>query len=107
MNDSQHLSGNTDSDTPSNLWPALIRDLLLYSLMRILLVTAIAALLIGVGKALGFDFPFVVAVLLGIVIGLPISMRIGAGLRRRVNSSISAIDARRRESKAKLREQLR
>lgn len=85
----------------------LARDLLLYTAARLLLLVAIAAVIVIAGQLFGVDVPTVVALLFALVIALPLSYVLFAKLRVRVNEGIAAVDAKRRQDKARLRARLR
>ena len=85
----------------------LIRDVALFTAARILLVALLAGVIVGVGRLVDVDVPLLVALLFAIVIALPLSMLLFAGLRRRVNEGIAQLDARRRGERADLRAKLR
>ncbi|MGH3795561.1 MAG: DUF4229 domain-containing protein [Pseudonocardiaceae bacterium] len=80
---------------------ALARDIVLYSLARLVLV-ALLALLLVLAKV-----PLLVAVLLALVVALPLSMVLLRPLRLRVTAGIGAVRARRTVERDRLRDQLR
>lgn len=80
--------------------PALLKWLLIYSLLRIALVIALAA-------ALSLVMPLIVALLFAVVLALPLSFVIFAGARRRVNAAVAASTARRRSERERLRSALK
>lgn len=81
--------------------PALARDIVLYSVVRLALVALLAALLVLAGV------PLLVSVLLALVVSLPLSWVLLRPLRLRVAAGLSAAGARRRAERDRLREQLR
>ncbi|WP_019932600.1 DUF4229 domain-containing protein [Nocardia sp. BMG111209] len=85
----------------------LARNLALYTVARLLLVAAIAALIEGVGRLLKVDVPLIVALLFAVLVALPVSMVAFKRLRTNVNESITAVDEKRRTDKAQLRARLR
>ncbi len=76
--------------------PALVKWLLIYSLLRIALVIALTAVLYLV-------MPLIVALLFAVVLALPLSFVIFAGTRRRVNAVVAISTARRRNERERLR----
>ncbi|WP_338481163.1 DUF4229 domain-containing protein [Rhodococcus sp. DN22] len=85
----------------------LARDVVLYSVARLLLVVVIGAVIIGGGKLVGTDVPLIVAALFAVLIALPLSLLLFAKLRKRVNAGIAAVDAQRRSDRDDLRSKLR
>lgn len=79
----------------------LVRDVVLYSAARLVMVGVLA-----VGLVL-FGVPLLVAVLLALVVALPLSFVLLAPLRVRVATGLAASGARRRAERARLRDQLR
>lgn len=85
----------------------LARDVVLYSLARMLLVVVLAALILYIPRAFDVEIPLVIAALFGVLIALPLSLVLFASLRRRVNEGIADVDARRRADRADLEARLR
>lgn len=85
----------------------LARDAALYSVARLLLVAVLTAVILFGAKLFGVDVPLLVAALFAVLIALPLSLVVFAKLRRRVNESISGVDAQRRADKEELRAKLR
>ncbi|GGM70027.1 hypothetical protein GCM10012275_45600 [Longimycelium tulufanense] len=88
-----------EARVPSRL--ELVRDVTLYTLARLLLVLAVAGLLMLA------RVPLLVALAVGVVLGLPLSLLLFRGLRVRVATGLAAAGARRRAEREKLRAQLR
>lgn len=84
----------------------LIRDLLVYSVLRLGLVVVAAVVIVAGGKLIDVEVPLLVAMLFAVVIALPLSMVVFAPIRRRVNEQIAAIDESRRTQKEDLRARL-
>ena len=84
----------------------LVRDLAVYSLLRLGLVVVLAVAIGGVGHLIGVDVPLVLAMLFALVVALPLSMVVFAPIRRRVNEKIAAVDEFRRTQKQDLRARL-
>lgn len=81
--------------------PALVRDVVLYTVAR-LTVVAIAALLLVLA-----GIPLLVSILLALVVALPLSMLLFRSLRARVNAGLAVQGQRRRAERDRLRRQLR
>lgn len=81
---------------------------MLYVVARLALVAAVAAVIYGIGRALGVhEFPIVVALLFALVIAMPLGMWLFAPLRRRATAGIEEATARRRRDREQLRARLR
>ncbi|MFD4353819.1 DUF4229 domain-containing protein [Nocardia sp. NPDC058519] len=85
----------------------LVRNLALYTLARLGLVVAIAALIVGIAKLVGVDVPIIVAALFALLVAMPLSLTLFKKLRVKVNEDIAVVDSRRRQDKAQLRARLR
>ncbi|MFE3321428.1 DUF4229 domain-containing protein [Nocardia sp. NPDC059195] len=85
----------------------LVRNLALYTLARLGLVVAIAALIVGIAKLVGVDVPVIVAALFALLVAMPLSLTLFKKLRVKVNEDIAVVDSRRRQDKAQLRARLR
>ena len=86
---------------------ALARDVVLYSLARMLLVLVLAVVILYVPRAFGVEIPLLIAALFAVLIAMPLSLVLFAPLRRRVNAGIADVDARRRAERADLEARLR
>jgi hypothetical protein len=84
----------------------LVRDLAVYSLLRLGLVAVVAVVILGGGALISVEVPLLIALLFAVVIALPLSMVVFAPIRRRVNEQIAAIDEARRNQKEDLRARL-
>lgn len=85
-----------------------VASVLLYVVARLALVAAVAAVIYGIGRALGLhEFPIVVALLFALVIAMPLGMWLFAPLRRRANAGLEEATARRRRDREQLRARLR
>lgn len=100
-------SGLTNSPDGSTAKGRLVRDVVLYSVARLLLVVAIGALIMGGGKLAGTDVPLIIAALFAVLIALPLSLLLFSKLRKRVNLGIAEVDAQRRSDREDLRSKLR
>ncbi|TSD95154.1 DUF4229 domain-containing protein [Skermania sp. ID1734] len=85
----------------------LARLLIVYTIFRLALVAALAAIILFGAKLFGVDVPLLVALIFGLVIAMPISLLLFRSLRRQVNENIALVDERRRQDKEKLRSRLR
>ena len=77
--------------------PGLASTIALYAVARIAVVAVVAALLSLAGV------PFLLAVLIGFVVALPLSMVLFRGLRTRLDAAVEASQARRADVRARLR----
>jgi Protein of unknown function (DUF4229) len=94
------LSQTPESAAPAE-GPGLASVLVLYALARIGLLAVVAALLVVAGT------PIVIAVLVGLIVALPLSLLLFRGLRSRLEVALAASRARRGEQRAVLRAGLR
>ena len=86
----------------------MVRDVVLYTLARLLLVVALTAAIYYIAQLLGIhQFPLVIAMLFAIVIALPLGIWLLAPLRKRATASIAQVDERRRTDREDLRSRLR
>ncbi len=86
----------------------MIRDVVLYTLARLILVVALTAVIFYAAHLIGItEFPLIVAILFAIVISLPLGMWLLAPLRRRATAGIAEIDERRRADREQLQARLR
>lgn len=81
--------------------PSVAATIGLYALARVALVAVVAAALAVVGV------PLVIAVLVGLVVALPLSMVLFRGLRGRLDAALAEAGRRRSEERAALRRGLR
>jgi hypothetical protein len=81
--------------------PGLARTVLLYVLARVGVVAVVAGLLVIAGV------PVLLAVLIGLVVALPLSMVLFKGLRVQLDAAIAAAGARRSTEREALRSRLR
>lgn len=79
----------------------LARDLAGYTAARLALVAVVAGLLGAVGV------PVLVAVLLGLVVAMPLSLVLLRGMRGRVQAGLAESRRRRKAERDRLRAQLR
>ncbi len=85
-----------------------IASVFLYVIARLALVAGLAAVIYGIGRALGVhEFPIVIALLFALVIAMPLGMWLFAPLRRRATAGIEQVTARRRRDREQLRARLR
>jgi hypothetical protein len=72
-----------------------------YTLARLCLVAVVAGLLVLAGV------PLVLAILIGVVAALPLSMLLLRGLRKRMDAGVAAVQERRTAQREVLRARLR
>ena len=80
---------------------SLVGTLVAYTLARLCLVAVVAGLLVLAGV------PLVLAVLIGVVAALPLSMLLLRGLRKRMDASLAVVRERRAAQREVLRARLR
>ncbi|MFT3716844.1 MAG: DUF4229 domain-containing protein [Gordonia sp. (in: high G+C Gram-positive bacteria)] len=93
--------------TPTASVGSLIGWLAAYTVVRLGLVVAIAAAIIGVGLLFGVKVPILIAAVFGVLIALPIGMVAFKGLRNKVNEQIAGVDAQRAARRDDLHARLR
>ena len=81
--------------------PSFVGTLLAYTLARLCLVAAVAGLLVLAGV------PLLLAVLIGVIAALPLSMLLLRGLRGQVDAGLTAARERRAAQREVLRARLR
>ncbi|MGI9124272.1 MAG: DUF4229 domain-containing protein [Mycobacterium sp.] len=85
----------------------MVRDVVVYTLARLLLVAALTALIVVAAHLLKIEIPLVVAMLFAIVLAMPLGIWLLAPLRRRATAGIAEVDERRRHDRAELQARLR
>jgi uncharacterized protein DUF4229 len=80
---------------------SLVGTLVAYTLARLAIVVAVAGLLVLAGV------PLVLAILIGVVAALPLSMLLLRGLRKRMDAGVAAVHERRAAQREVLRARLR
>ena len=80
---------------------SLVGTLVAYTLARLGIVVAVAGLLVLAGV------PLVLAILIGVVAALPLSMLLLRGLRKRMDAGVAAVQERRTAQREVLRARLR
>jgi hypothetical protein len=80
---------------------SLVGTLVAYTLARLCLVAAVAGLLVLAGV------PLILAILIGVVAALPLSMLLLRGLRKRMDEGVAAVQERRAAQREVLRARLR
>lgn len=98
-----------DEPTPTTQGPVgtspgarLARNMIFYTVMRLLVVVALTLLIIGIGLLAGVNVPIFVAAIIAVLIALPLSMIVFTRLRAEINSDIAAVDEGRREKREDL-----
>lgn len=84
----------------------LARNMVFYTIVRLLLVVALTLLIVGIGSLAGVQVPVLVAAIISVVIALPLSMVLFSRMRAQINSDIAAVDAGRREKREDLRRRM-
>ncbi|MEV8223574.1 MULTISPECIES: DUF4229 domain-containing protein [Dietzia] len=94
--------------TPEGSAPGarLARNMVVYTVVRLLLVVALTLLIIGIGSLAGVQVPVLVAAIISVLIALPLSMVLFSRMRAQINSDIAAVDAGRREKREDLRRRM-
>lgn len=86
----------------------MVRDVVIYTLARLLLVLVLTAVIFYGAHLLGIaDIPFAVALMFGLIAALPLGIWLLGPLRRRATAGIAAVDARRRQDREQLESRLR
>lgn len=86
---------------PAGQRPGLAATVGLYALARLGLVAIVTALMLLSGT------PFVIALLVGLIVALPLSMVLFRGLRSRLDAALSESRSRRSRERSALRARLR
>jgi hypothetical protein len=81
--------------------PSLVGSLVAYTLARLCLVAAVTGLLVLAGV------PLILALLIGVVAALPLSMLLLRGLRKRMDAGLAVVRERRSAQREVLRARLR
>lgn len=98
----------SDKEEAGSSVARMIRDVVVYTLARIVLVVAVTAVIYFAARVIGLDeFPIVVALLFAIVIALPLGIWMLGPLRKRATASIAVVDERRRRDRDQLQARLR
>lgn len=86
----------------------MMRDVVLYTLARLLLVAALTAVIFYAAHLIGIkEFPLVIAMLFAIILALPLGIVLLKPLRLRATAGIAAVDERRRRDREELQARLR
>jgi len=86
----------------------MLRDVVLYTVARLLLVAVLTAVIFYAAHLIGIsEFPLIIAMLFAIVISLPLGIWLLGPLRRRATAGIADIDERRRADREQLQARLR
>lgn len=84
----------------------LARNMVFYTILRLLLVVLLTLAIMAIGRLAGVDVPVLVAAILSVVIALPLSMLLFTRLRAEINSDIAAVDSGRRMKREDLRRRM-
>ncbi|QLL09989.1 DUF4229 domain-containing protein [Mycobacterium vicinigordonae] len=75
---------------------------------RLALAAAVSGAIYGVARLIGVaDFPFTLALLLGLIVAMPLGMWVFGPLRRRATAALEVTGERRRKERDQLRARLR
>jgi len=86
----------------------VIRDIVVYTLARLVLVAALTAGIFFAARVIGIrEFPLTIALLFAIVIALPLGIWLLGPLRKRATASVALADERRRHDRDQLQARLR
>ena len=98
------MTDNQEGDATGRM----VRDVVIYTLARLLLVAALTAVIFYAARLIGIrEFPLVIAMLFGIILALPLGIWLLAPLRRRATVGIAGVDERRRSDREQLQARLR
>lgn len=101
------LGAVTENETGANTG-RMVRDVVIYTLARLILVVVLAAVIFFAAHLFGItDMPIAVALLFGIILALPLGIWLLGPLRRRATAGIAEVDARRRSDREQLEARLR
>lgn len=93
---------------PGTTTGRLLRDVVGYTLARLVLVGVLTAAIFYAAHLIGIaEFPLVIALLFAIIISLPLGIWLLAPLRRRATAGIAEVDERRRADRQELQARLR
>lgn len=84
----------------------LARNMIFYTIVRLLLVVVLALLITWVGNMIVDQFPLLVGAIFAVIIALPLSMILFSRLRAQINSDIAEVDAGRRDKREDLRRRM-
>ena len=102
MSERDESTNPTQSAADPRPGARLARNMVFYTVLRLLLVLALTLLIIGIGLLAGVQVPVIVAAIIAVVIALPLSMVLFTRMRAEINSDIAAVDAGRREKREDL-----
>ena len=84
----------------------LARNMIFYTIVRLLLVVVLALVITWVGNMIVDQFPLLVGAIFAVIIALPLSMVLFSKLRAQINSDIAEVDVARREKREDLRRRM-
>ncbi len=97
--------GDNGTDKHGN---GVLLDVLPYAAARLLLVVVLSGVIYGVARLLGISqFPFIVAALFALILGMPLGIWLFGPLRRRATAALAVAGERRRRERAQLQARLR
>lgn len=100
------VGNGAEKNSGAPVW-RLVRNLLLYTVARLLLLAALTVAIVVVARLLSINIPVFLALALAIVLALPASLFVFRRLRTRTYDSLAVVGAQRRADKARLRARLR
>lgn len=97
---------NPSKNEPAADTGALVKEVLLYTGFRLLLVGVVFGVLYAIAWLIVDPVPWIPIALFAIVVALPVSMLVGKKLRTRINLRAAAIDQRRKARREDFRARL-
>ena len=94
-------------DQPGAGTGRMMRDVLLYTAARLVLVVALTAAIYFTAGEFHIQVPLVVAMLFAIILALPLGLWLLKPLRVRATAAIAEVDERRRRDRDQLQARLR
>ena len=94
-------------DQPGAGTGRMMRDVLLYTAARLVLVVALTAAIYFAAGVFHIQVPLVVAMLFAIILALPLGLWLLKPLRVRATAGIAEVDERRRRDRDQLQARLR
>lgn len=85
----------------------MVRDVVVYTLARLVLVAALTAAIFFGARLIPVQIPLAVSMLFAIIVALPLGIWLLAPLRRRATAGIAKVDERRRGEREELQARLR
>ncbi len=92
---------------PAGATGRMLRDVLIYTAARLLLVVALTAAIYFIAGLFHIEVPLVIAMLFAIILALPLGIVLLKPLRQRATAGIAEVDERRRRDRDQLEARLR